>query len=189
MTLRCRKPSPATVPKKACSSKKKKRVAELLSLGEKLERERRGWNEVETGLLEYIERKPDRFTRTSLVYPWFSLSLILTVRSRVLGSPDQSNASEAFGWSRSNLCLGLGLILPLNSFCFTFLLFWHYMLLFTSLFYLKNLVKIPQIFLYAFDVFLDIFVNVLHVKNWWKVNVMSLVIGFLSLLNSCDFFF
>jgi hypothetical protein len=42
-----------------------------------LVRERRVWNGEETGLFVYIERKPDRFTWTSLVYPWFSLFLDL----------------------------------------------------------------------------------------------------------------
>jgi hypothetical protein len=78
---------------------------------------------------------------------------------------DQSNAPEP-PCDPEPICLGLGLILLLN---FVLLFFFFAILTLFLVNYtlvcLKMHDKIPKNFLCAFDAFLDIFVNVLHVKN------------------------
>jgi hypothetical protein len=70
--------------------------------------------------------------------------VFLALRSRVLVVLDQSNASEALGWSISSIDLGLGPLFRCSFIVSCFLLFWHCVLIFTPLPCLKILVKIPK---------------------------------------------
>jgi hypothetical protein len=138
----------------------KKRVAELLSLGESLERER----EVRNGM----NRSPNLYKDhwTGPVQPWFASVSFSTLRSRVMRewiNPtslirlDDPGSISPWAWASflRRLCILM-----------IFLLYAHCCLIITPLFCPKIHIKIPKNFLCVLDNFLVIFVMLLRVKTW-----------------------
>jgi hypothetical protein len=124
---------------------------------------------------------------TWLAFPVCSFRVImrcmfLALGFRVLMRLDQSNASEAFGWSRSIKTLGLDLLFAGFRLFLGFLAIctmWH---AFHTPVHPKFLLKIPKNFLRIFDYFLDIFMMLLCVKSWLKICVAFFLLFLLKLV-------